>query len=181
MSDMPLKQLIAGCGNGDSKAQRALFDRYQSPLFCVCLRYARDRPEAQDMLQEAFLAIYRDIGQYNGSGALDAWMHRVAVRSALQYLRRKNPLRFAEDYDGLPANTWNVSPDLELNGETILRIVQQLPDGYRTVFNLHCMEAYSYAEIAAELGIAESTARSQYTRACRHLRGLLEKILTNTF
>lgn len=181
MSDTPLKQLLAACRRGEDKAQRQLFERYQSVLFGVCLRYARDRPEAQDMLQEAFLAIFRDLGQFNGSGVFDAWLHRVTVRSALQYLRRKNPLRFADDYDGLHADTWNIPPEVEMNGEAILKMVQQLPTGYRTVFNLYCVEAYSYAEIAVELGITESTVRSQYARACKQLRGMVEKLLTATF
>ncbi len=172
-----MEQLISACRRGDSKAQQALYERYKTPLFGVCLRYARDRPEAQDMLQEAFLAIFRDLGQYNGSGPLEGWLRRVTVRSALQCLRKKNPLRFAEDFDNLPAHTWNVSPDTELNSDAILQMVQKLPLGYRTVFNLHCVEAYSYPEIAAELGITESTVRSQYVRACKCLRGMVEKTL----
>lgn len=180
MIETPLKQLLAGCRHGDSEAQRLLFDRYRARLFAVCLRYARDRPEAQDILQEAFLAIFRDLGQYKGNGVFEGWVHRVTVRTALQYLRRKNPLRFAEDFDGLPDGTWNVSPDMELNGEIILQMVQLLPPGYRAVFNLHCVEDYSYPEIAGELGISESSVRSQYARACKHLRGLVDKLLTCT-
>ncbi len=173
-----MEQLIAACRRGDSTAQRQLFEKYKNPLFNVCLRYARDRPEAQDILQDAFLSIFRDLGQYNGNGAFEGWMHRVTVRSALQHLRKKNPLRFAEDYDDLPANTWNTIPDTDLNSEAILGMVQQLPPGYRTVFNLHCVEAYSYTEIAAELGITESTVRSQYVRACKQLRGMVERLLS---
>lgn len=178
MIDATQKRLLSGCRRGDSAAQRTLFEQYSVPLFAVCLRYARDRPEAQDLLQEAFLVIYRDIGQYNGSGALGAWLQRVTVRCALQHLRRKNPLRFAEDYHELPPDTWNVNPDAELNSEAILLMVQDLPAGYRTVFNLHCVEAWSYPEIAAELGISESSVRSQYARACKQLRTLVEKLLT---
>jgi RNA polymerase sigma-70 factor (ECF subfamily) len=173
-----LKKLIAGCCHGDLLAQRQLFDRYQSVLLVVCLRYARDRPEAQDMLQEAFLAIFRDLGQYTGLGNFEGWLRKVTVRAALQYLRRRNPLRFAEDYNELPAHTLDVHPDMEMNGEAILRLVQQLPDGYRTIFNMHCIESFSYSEIAAELGINESTVRSQYARACKQLRGMVEKLLS---
>lgn len=180
MLDTTLKYLLAGCRRGDAAAQRQLFESHKNQLFAICLRYARDRPEAQDMLQEAFLVIYRDLGQYNGSGAFDAWLHRVTVRAALQHLRRRNVLRFAEDYDGLPPDTRNVVPDTELTREAILQLVQQLPDGYRTVFNLHCMEHFSYPEIAAELGIAESSVRSQYARACKHLRVQIDKLLTCT-
>lgn len=181
MDETPLAQLLTKCRRGDNGAQRILFERYNARLFCLCLRYARDRPEAQDILQEAFLAIFRDLGQYKGDGAFEGWLRRVTVRAALQHLRRKNPLRFAEDFDNLPTDTWNISPDTELNSEAILKMVQQLPPGYRAVFNLHCVESYSYPEIAAELGISESSVRSQYARACKHLRVLVDKLLTCTF
>jgi len=181
MDETPLAQLLTKCRHGDSGAQRILFERYNARLFCLCLRYARDRPEAQDILQEAFLAIFRDLAQYKGDGAFEGWLRRVTVRAALQHLRRRNPLRFAEDFDNLPADAWNISPDTELNSEAILKMVQQLPPGYRAVFNLHCVESYSYPEIAAELGISESSVRSQYARACKHLRVLVDKLLTCTF
>lgn len=180
MNDWSIEKLLSACLRGNSKAQQTLFERYKSPLFVVCQRYARDRPEALDMLQEAFLAIFRDLRQYRGAGSFDGWAHRVTVRSALQFLRRKNPLRFAEDYDDLPADARNVAPDMDLNSEAILLMVQQLAPGYRTVFNLHCMEDFSYAEIAVELGISESTVRSQYVRACKQLRGMIETFLTTT-
>ena len=170
MDEIPQMTLLKKCQKGDEKAQRQLFEQHKNRLFSLCLRYARDRPEAQDMLQEAFLAIFRDLGQYHGAGAFDGWLHRVTVRAALQYLRRKNPLRFAEDFDKQPMEAFTFSPDTDLNSQAILKLVQQLPEGYRVVFNLHCVEAYSYPEIAAELGIAESSVRSQYARACKHLR-----------
>lgn len=176
--DEPVKQLLADCRRGKATAQRQLFDRFKNRLFGICLRYARDRPEAQDMLQEAFLVIFRDLGQYKGDGPLDAWLHRVTVRAALQTLRRKNPLRFAEDFDELPADARSPClPDEELNSEVILRMVQQLPSGYRTVFNLRCIESFSYSEIATEMGIAESSVRSQYARACKQIRSMVEQTL----
>jgi len=181
MMEPTLKQILAGCRRGDASAQRRLFEGYKNQLFAICLRYSRDRPEAQDILQDAFLIIYRDLHQYNGSGAFEGWLHRVTVRTALQHLRRKNPLRAAEDYDELPPDTHNVVPDTERTCEAILQMVQQLPAGYRTVFNLHCIEHYSYPEIAAELGISESSVRSQYARACKQLRLQLDKLLTFTF
>ncbi len=173
--DTNTKDMIAGCRRGSATAQRQLFERYQSRLYGVCQRYARDRSEAQDMLQEAFLAIFKDLGQYNGQGSFEGWMHRVTVRAALMQLRKRNPLRFAEDYSDMPPESSVELPDTELGREAILRCVQQLPTGYRTIFNMHCIEAWSYAEIAAELGIAESSVRSQYTRACAQLRQLVNQ------
>lgn len=173
-----LKKLLAACQRGDALAQRRLFEQYNKDLFLICLRYARDRPEAQDMLQDAFLTIFKDLGQYNGSGVFKGWLHRITVRTALQHLRKNNPLRFAEDYDRLPPHALGLQPDTELNGEAILQLIRQLPPGYRTVFNMHAIEAWSYTEIAAELGISESTVRSQYTRACQQLRLMVDKFLT---
>jgi RNA polymerase sigma-70 factor (ECF subfamily) len=176
--DVRLQQLITGCKRGETKNQRRLFEQYHPRLFAVCLRYARDRPEAQDMLQEAFLKIFRDLDQYKGDGPFEAWLQRVTVRTALQHLRRKDPLRLAENFDDLPPESHNYLPDTDLNSEALLRMVQQLPTGYRTVFNLHCIESFSYTEIAAELGIGESAVRSQYARACKQLRGMVENLLT---
>lgn len=177
MNETPIQQLLNKCRRGDSKAQKQLFDQYKNRLFSVCLRYARDRTEAQDMLQDAFLAIFRDLHQFSGEGVFEGWMHRVAVRAALQHLRKRNVLRFAVEYDELPAASHTQMPDMELNHQAILQMVQQLPEGYRAVFNLHCIEAFSYPEIAAELGISESSVRSQYSRACKQLRGMIERLL----
>jgi RNA polymerase sigma factor (sigma-70 family) len=171
----PPTALLRSCQQGDTRAQRQFFERYHPPLFAVCLRYARDRPEAQDFLQEAFITIFRDLHQYKSEGPLEGWLRKVTVRVALQALRRKHALRFASDFDALSADALDpVLPDQELNVEAILRLVQQLPDGARAVFNLRCLEGFSYAEIADSLGLVESSVRSQYTRACQQLRHLVE-------
>lgn len=175
--DVTLKKQIDACLRGEGRAQRELFERYNTLLFPVCLRYARDRPEAQDILQDAFLVIFRDLGQYKGEGPLGAWLRRVTLRVALQHLRRKHPLQHAEDYAELPPDALDFNPDTKLDSEAILQMVQQLPPGYRTVFNLRCVEGFEYPEIATELGISESTVRSQYARACKQLRGLVERLL----
>lgn len=177
MPETSLSQQLKACLRGEIAAQRALYDAHNRRLFGICLRYARDRHEAQDMLQEAFIYIFRDLGQYQFNGAFEGWLRKVTVRAVLQYLRRKNPLRFAEDYDALPAAAFEVQPDQEFKQETILKMVQVLPEGYRTVFNLHCLEAWTYEEIAQALNINESSVRSQYARACKQLRKLLEETL----
>jgi RNA polymerase sigma factor (sigma-70 family) len=176
-TDNQLEPILRACRRGNLGAQKLLYERLKSRLFQVCLRYSRDRPEAQDMLQDAFLTIFRDLHQFSGQGAFEGWAVRVTVRSALQHLRRRNPLRFADDYQQLPSESLQVMPDTELKHAAILDLVQMLPTGYRTVFNLRCIEAWPYEEIAAELNITESSVRSQYTRACHQLRHLFEKHL----
>ncbi|MBK8556017.1 MAG: RNA polymerase sigma factor [Lewinellaceae bacterium] len=181
MSEPDLKKLLKACQRGELRAQRSLYERHCQSLFAVCQRYARDRPEAQDMLQDSFLTIYRDLHQYKFEGAFEAWLQKVTVRTALQHLRRKNPLRFAAEISEIPRDHWNVQPDAELNQEAILGMVRKLPPGYRTVFNLRCIEAYSYTEIAENLGITESAVRSQYTRACSQLRRMLSGLFTGIY
>jgi RNA polymerase sigma-70 factor (ECF subfamily) len=177
-TDPSLLRLLAGCRKGDLNAQKALFDAYYGRLLGVCQRYARDRPEAEDMLQETFLAVFRDVHQYDGRGAFEGWLHRVAVRCALQHLRRRNLLRFAETIDALPAAAVAQPHESEGSADSVLALVQALPPGYRAVFNLHCVEGYGYDEIAGQLGIAASSVRSQYARACRMLRQKLEHHFT---
>jgi len=181
MKDASLQALLTRCKRGDSEAQRALFQDAYPRLLQICSRYARDRPEAQDMLQEAFLVIFRDLPQYNGTGSFDGWMHRVTVRTAIRYLRRKHPLRFADELTPDALNICQIiHPDQELGGEALLQMVRQLPPGYRSIFNMHCMEEWSYPEIAAELSIAEASVRSQYARACKQLRKMVERHLYQT-
>lgn len=173
-----LENLIRRCQTGDLAAQRNLYERYKTTLFPVCLRYARDRAEAQDMLQDAMLKIFRDINQYRGEGAFEGWLRQVTVRTCLMTLRKKYATKFAIELDQMPASAQISLPrEGDFDEKAILKLVQNLPDGYRTVFNLKCVEEYSYEEIAAELGIAESSVRSQYTRACRQLREWVGKIL----
>lgn len=169
-----VQKLIAESCKGSQAAQRQLYERYKDKVFGLCMRYARDYPEAKDMFQEAFITLFRDLPRYRGEGVFEGWMHRLTVRTALQFLRRKSPLRFAEDFSELPERHLTVEPDSDLTASMVLHHVQQLPDGYRTVFNLHCLEGWSYQEIATELGIQESTVRSQYTRACSQLRQWIE-------
>lgn len=181
MKNALLQEVLTRCKRGNSDAQRALFDYAHVRLLQVCARYARDRPEAQDMLQEAFITIFRDLPQYNGSGSFDGWMHRVTVRTALRFLRRKHALRFAEELTPLAEDcTQVIHPDQELGGEVLLLMVRQLPPGYRSIFNMHCIEGWSYPEIAAEFSIAEASVRSQYARACKLLRKMVEQHLYQT-
>lgn len=175
---VPLTDLLSRCQRGDAAAQQQLFRRTYPKLLQVCQRYARDRPEAEDMLQEAYLTIFKDIHQYRGTGALEGWLHRITVRTALRWLRRKNPLRFAEELDATHENAYTFEAEAyPLDAEALLHLLQQMPAGYRAVFNMRCLEGFSYEEIAAELDIAEVTARTQYTRACKHLRSLTERFL----
>lgn len=133
-------------------------------MFGVCLRYARDRSEAEDLLQEGFVKIFEKIGQYDGKGSLEGWIRRVMVHNAIDWLRKQRHIRMETELDAADGTLADDLPD-SLSLEYLYKIVQELPPGYRMVFNLFAIEGYSHAEIAERIGVTESSSRSQYTRA----------------
>ncbi len=170
--------LVLGCSRQDRRAQRALYERFSSRMFVVCMRYARDREEAQDLLQEGFITVFSKISTFSGSGSLDGWMRRIFVNTALMRLRKGDVLRGAADVDE-PAARGLSSPDdvlAGIGGKDILRMIRQMPEGFKTVFNMSVLEGYTHQEISRELGISEGTSRSQLSRARAWLQErLLEK------
>ncbi|MEL6638572.1 MAG: RNA polymerase sigma factor [Bacteroidota bacterium] len=168
--------LAERCQKGDRRAQKELYQQYRRMLFGVCLRYAANRQEAEDLLQESLLRIYTDLYQYQPTGPLGAWLRRVTVNVALQQLRKKKRLFPTEDLDQL-ADRGEEEEDwfAEDRARALLAMVQQLPEGYRLVFNLHVIEGLSHAEIAQHLDISVNTSKSQLSRSKALLRKMLEK------
>ncbi|GJM32051.1 MAG: DNA-directed RNA polymerase sigma-70 factor [Saprospiraceae bacterium] len=177
MDSIDLK-LIEDCKNGDRRAQEELYRRYKAMLFGVCLRYAGSREEAEDFLQDGFVKIYKNLYQYRPVGSLSAWMRKVVINVALQHLRRKRHLFSEVEIDTL-ADQYEVEDQLfsSFRAKALMKMIQQLPDGYRTVFNLYVIEGYSHKEIADQLGINEATSKSQLSRAKSTLRKLIEKVV----
>lgn len=166
--------LVEGCLQRDSKYQRQLYENYKVLLFRICLRYAKDRPQAEDMLQEGFVKIFADLHQFRADGHLGAWMRRVMVNVALQYLRREKRFTFVDD--ATIADTHYQTADgiyAKLDAQRLTQLLQQLPVGYRTIFNLYVVEGYSHKEIAQELNISVSTSKSQLFKAKATLRKML--------
>lgn len=167
---MEERTLAEGCRNGDGAAQRELYDRYAGRLLALCLRYAGDRATAEDLLHDAFLKIYGAFSkfEYRGAGSLRAWMERVTVNVALEWLRTRNRLGCVELDEGRAAALPD-EPSAEeasrVPRDVLMRFVSELPDGYRAVFNLYCIEEYSHREIAQMLGINEKSSSSQLFRA----------------
>lgn len=167
--------LIKACIKGRRKAQRYLYDSYRVSMFSVCLRYAPSREVAEDLLQEGFYSVFKDLHQFRGEGALGGWIHKIMVRTALAYLRKtpKNTLQEAPDFDQSYDGESNIIA--EMSASHILHLLQTLPSGYRAVFNLYAIEGYSHREIGELLTITESTSRSQYVRARQFLQKMLQK------
>lgn len=159
-------QLIEGCRKGDRRAQKALYEAYSRKMMGVCLRYIGDRETAQDVLQDGFLKVFTHIETYTGTGSFEGWLRKIFVNSALEQLRKQDVLRESTDLDSTAelAQT-DSSPLADISAAELMRLIQSLPDGFRTVFNLFAIEGYSHKEIAEQLQITESTSRSQYTRA----------------
>jgi RNA polymerase sigma-70 factor (ECF subfamily) len=163
------KQLIQGCLAGDALCQRQLFNQYSARLMTVCIRYTNDQMEAEDLLMESFVKIYRYLYQYKFEGSFEGWMRRIVVNGALKKLQRKK-IQFEEVVPEKIMETAAPSAYMHLNEKEILELVMQLPEGYRIVFNLFVIEGYSHEEIADMLQIQPGTSRSQLVKARKMLQ-----------
>ncbi len=166
------QELIAGCIEGKSWAQRAIYDRFAPAMMSVCVRYVADRETARDLLQEGFIKLFTKIESYSGTGAFGGWVRRIFVTTALEYLRQNDALKQSADIDDVGYHIENdeISVLEKISADDLMACVSQLSDGYRTVFNLYAIEGYSHAEIAEMLGISEGTSRSQFMRARKILQ-----------
>jgi len=159
------KQLIKACMRGDSAAQRELYERYAPKMMGVCMRYARDEAEAEDILQESFIKIFQHIKKYNFQGSWEGWLRRIVINTAIDHLRRQKHTQYQLSIEQDQVKEVAASEVDQLELEYLYQIIQELPAGYRLVFNLYAIEGYAHKEIAEQLSISESTSRSQYTRA----------------
>ncbi len=178
---MTTNEEIQACLRGDRTAQKRLFERSKSRLFGVCLRYAATRTDAEDILQEGFVRVFRDLAQFRGDGNFEGWMRQIFVRTALGWLRRqRGGLVFSELKSLEIVSEDPVEPFIgeETTAQNLLKILAEMPSGYRSVFNLHVLEGYSHPEIAEILGISVGASKSQLSRAKAHFRLQLEDSLT---
>ena len=169
------QELIALCLKGDRRACKQLFDVYSGRMMALCYRFARDKNEAQDILQEGFVRIFTKLELYSGKGSFEAWMKRVMINTALKY-RQRYVVKYNYSDVG-DHQIFDEAPSAldDMSSEEIMQLIQTLPDGYKTVFNLYVIEGYSHKDISELLGIGESTSRSQLVKARIMLK---EKLLT---
>jgi RNA polymerase sigma factor (sigma-70 family) len=171
MSDV---KLIAACLEHNPSAQFELYQRYSPKMLSVCYRYARNREDAEDMLQEAFIKVFTQLHQYKGLGAFEGWVRKVVVHTCINVIKKEK--RHNETVDLIHASHLGSRTEMIsgiMQAKQIIECIRLLPTGYRTVLNLYAIEGFSHAEIAQTLDIAESTSRSQFTRA----KQMLEEIL----
>ena len=179
--------IIEGCVAGKRSAQSALYRKYAAVMLAVCLRYAQNRDEAEDILQEAFLKIFQNISSYRKEGSFEGWMKRIMINHALNYYRKNRKMPFLEDIDSINETEILEKDDhaalhAPVSAEKLLALIQLLPPGYRMVFNMYVFEEYSHKEISDELSISENTSKTQLLKARRMLRKKLNElnILKNT-
>jgi RNA polymerase sigma-70 factor (ECF subfamily) len=169
------EQLVKKCLEKDPLAQKLLFDSFSKKMMGVCLRYSQDQEEAQDVLQMGFIKVFEKLHMYSSEGSLEGWIRKVIVNTALDNIRKNKKFNDNIELDKVDFQLDNKSETgLEaLSAKDLLRIIQEMPPGFRTVFNLYAIEGYSHKEIAEQLGITVSTSKSQYSRA----RVYLQKII----
>ncbi|QNJ96915.1 RNA polymerase sigma factor [Constantimarinum furrinae] len=173
---MELKELIKKCKKNDRSAQSELFSRYKDTLYFMSLKYSRNDVEAEDNLHDSFITIFETISKYRGEGSFEGWMKRIAIFKAIDKYKAKKPVAI-EINDDLLQDTEVEDELTQLPLDTILKLIQELPDQYRLVFNLHQLDGYKHREIAQILEISENTSKSNYHRAKLILR---EKIMAMT-
>jgi RNA polymerase sigma-70 factor (ECF subfamily) len=172
------QQLIKLCAKHDRKAQQELYDKYSGLLLGVCLRYAADRAEAEDILQDSFLKIFFNIKDYTGAGSFTGWLRKVTVNTAITNYHKNLKYRYhvdIEEFVSMETGTTSFEEDF-FNSEELIRVLNELPTGFRMVFNLYAVEGYKHKEIGEMLGIDINTSKSQYSRAKAALRSKLETL-----
>ena len=169
---MGLERLIKQCANNDRKAQKEIYQLFSGKLFSICLKYSKNKQEAQDNFQDGFIVIFEKIGQFNFKGSFEGWLKRVMINTVLLKYRKKNVLNIVTEE--IPDEVIVDVDDDEISLDFLLNLINELPDRYRMVFNLYALDGYSHKEISEMLLIAEGTSKSNLARARAILKQKIE-------
>ena len=157
---------IEGAKKGERRSQKAIYDMLSAKMMAVCMRYMGDKDSAEDVLQDGFVTLFSKIDSYSGAGSFEGWARKIFVNTALMSLRKKDALKVSEDVDAARGIVSEEPSAIQKIGyKDLIAMIAALPPGFRTVFNMYVLEGYSHKEIAKELGISETTSRSQLQRA----------------
>jgi len=160
------QRLLAQAIRGDASAQKDIYDLLAPKMFAVCLRYMGDRMAAEDVLQDGFVTLFSKLSTFSGAGSFEGWARKIFVNTALMSLRKSDVLRETEEIDtAFNVRSDHVTPIQDIGYKELLRLIEEMPPGFRTVFNMYVIEGYSHKEIGLALGISENTSRSQLQRA----------------
>jgi len=163
---MDYNQLVKDCIREKPAAQKQLYDHFAATMLGICYRYTKSITDAEDVLQDGFVKVFKNLQQFQFKGELGGWIRRIMVTTALNFLKKNAKYRheFSYENENLHPVT-DDNPELKITGKELAELIRQLPVGYQTIFNLHAVEGYSHIEIGTMLGIHEGTSRSQYARA----------------
>ena len=166
--------LIQGSINGDRRMQELLYKNYSPKMYGVCLRYSGNTNDAQDILQEGFVKVFKNLSRFRGEGSFEGWIRRIFVNTAIEHYRRKvNMYPVTENQENnVEDKDWSALDRLAL--KDLLGMIQELSPGYRTVFNLYVIEGYTHRDISEMLGISEGTSKSQLARAKAILQNVIK-------
>jgi RNA polymerase sigma factor (sigma-70 family) len=165
------REVVAKCLKNQAAAQKQLYEAYAPQMLAICYRYTKSSVEASDVLQEGFVRVFKNLHQWKGEGEIGAWIRRIMVNTALNWLRDHRNIQWSDERnipetsDAQPVTT----PLENLEAKEVADLIRNLPAGYQAVFNLYAIEGYSHVEIGQLLGISETTSRSQYMRARKQL------------
>ena len=175
---MSLEQLIENCIKQDAKAQSQLYKQYASKLFSVCLKYSNNYAEAEDNLHDAFITVFNKIDQYKNKGSFEGWLKRIAINTALQRYRENVGVFDIVNEGNIKDVSVDINDDVSL--EFLLKIIQELPDRYRLIFNLYVLDGYSHVEISELINISVGTSKSNLARARLILKDKIENYKANS-
>ncbi len=173
-----LRDVIAGCKQGEAKAQHALYKLTGPKMLGLCRRYCKNDDDAHDALQEGFVKVFTSIEKYRGESSVETWMGRIFINTAIDLYKKGN--KYGKLFGSLPdeldakEEEYHDNP-FPCSAEEILKVMDEMPEGYRIIFNLYCLENYTHKQIADLLGISEGTSKSQYARAKKFIYEALVK------
>lgn len=171
-----IDDLLKKCKAGDRKAQELLYKQFAAKMLGVCMRYATDKMEAEDMLQNGFIRVFGKLADYRSEGSFEGWVRRIMVHSSIEYYRKHHKMVHVTDSDEALEQPVNAEIFAKLRAQDLMNLIQQLAPGYRIVFNLYAIEGYSHKEIGAMIGISEGASKSQLSRA----RAILKEQILKT-
>jgi len=166
LQQMDQNKLINDCLRGNASAQRDLYAYFANSMLGLCYRYTKSLTDAEDVLQEGFIKVFKNLHQFNGTGELGAWVRRIMVNTAINYLKSQSRYQYDLSFSEISLHpVSDDNPELTLNAKELADLIRQLPTGYQTIFNMHAVEGYTHVEIGKIMGIHEGTSKSQYARA----------------
>lgn len=172
-----LDQIIDKCRQGDRKAAEKIYRMFSTKMFAICLRFSRDRAEAEDTLQDGFIKLFDSIGQYSGKGSFEGWMKKIFINLSLEKFRNKHQLQLVEEVPDIVES--DIDDTVDIPSEILTDFVEQLPERYKLVFNLYVMEEMQHKDIAMALGITEGTSKSNLARAREILKRKVREYLNH--